>query len=195
MSLTAADLIAFEDEMADLFNAGRIKAPLHLAGGNEQNLIDLFATIRRKDWILTSWRSHLHALLKGVPREELKQAILDGRSIALCFPAQKMLSSAIVGGIAPIAAGIAWSIKRRSIDEHVYCFVGDMTWETGIVQESVKYAAGHDLPVRWVIEDNHIGGAHVPTQDVWGHGKKIWAASYEHELTRAFVGTGTWIPL
>ena len=47
MSLTAADLIAFEDEMADLFNAGRIKAPLHLAGGNEQNLIDLFATIRR----------------------------------------------------------------------------------------------------------------------------------------------------
>lgn len=195
MSLTAADLIAFEDEMADLFNAGRIKAPLHLAGGNEQNLIDLFATIRRKDWILTSWRSHLHALLKGVPREELKQAILDGRSIALCFPAQKMLSSAIVGGIAPIAAGIAWSIKRRSIDEHVYCFVGDMTWETGIVQESVQYAAGHDLPVRWVIEDNHIGGAGVPTQDVWGYGKAIWAASYEHELTRAFVGTGTWIPL
>lgn len=201
--LTPADLIAFEDEMAEEFNAGRIKAPLHLAGGNEQQLIDIFREVRQNDWCLCSWRSHYHCLLKGVSREQLKQAILEGRSIGLCFPDHKILSSGIVGDIASLAVGIALAIKKKwEATDHVngdidavWCFVGDMTWETGIVQEAVKYAAGHSLEVHWVIEDNHIGGAGVPTQDVWGLGRKAWVANYEHTLTRPFVGTGKWIPL
>ena len=107
--MTREELIAFEDEMAALFNAGQIKAPLHLVGGNENALIDIFKNIRPQDHIFCSWRSHYHALLKGVPRELVKQRILEGRSIALCFKEYRMLSSAIVGGICPIATGVAWA--------------------------------------------------------------------------------------
>src|SRR5438270_11068222 len=108
MSYTAADLIAYETEIAALFNSGAITAPVHLAGGNEHDLIELFKQIAPDDWILAGWRSHYHCLLHGVPPDELTAAIVAGRSIALCFPNYRVLSSAIVGGISPIATGLGW---------------------------------------------------------------------------------------
>src|SRR5258705_5766718 len=104
MNMKASELIAFEDDMTELFKAGMIKAPLHRAGGNEQQLIEIFKEIAlENDWVLASWRSHYHALLKGVPPAEVRAAIIAGHSIGLCFPPYKMLSSGIVGGICPIA--------------------------------------------------------------------------------------------
>lgn len=199
-----ADLIAFEDEMAREFEAGNIKAPLHLSGGNEQELLDIFADVGEADWVCGTWRAHYHALLKGVPREELKRRILEGRSIGLCFPQYRMICSAIVGGIAPIAVGLAWAIKWRGGHEKVWCFLGDMASETGIVHECMKYVDAHDLPIKWVVEDNGIGGTNVPTRATWQ--KKILTQEseferdlktiyYRYEMTRPFVGIGKHIPL
>ena len=79
---------------------------------------------------------------------------MAGRSISLCFPEYRILSSAIVGGVVSIAAGIALGIKRSGEKARVYCFMGEMTAETGIAHESVKYCRNHQLPVTWIIEDN-----------------------------------------
>lgn len=192
--MTRDDLIAFEDEMAALFEAGKIKAPLHLAGGNELQLIEIFKNIRHDDWVLGSWRSHYHCLLKGVPAELVRRSILDGRSIALCFPAYRVLCSAIVGGIAPIAVGIAEAIKRSRRDEKVWCFVGDMTAETGIFNEAFRYARGHDLPVRFIIENNGLSVC-TDTLETWGDQMNgCWPSSeYRYTLTKPHVGTGTWV--
>src|SRR5688572_30322155 len=137
--MTREDLIAFEDALADDFNKGLIRSPLHLAGGNEDALIEIFKGIRPTDYVLVGWRSHFHCLLHGVPPDELRAAIHAGRSIALCFPKQNVLCSAIVGGICPIAVGLAWAIKRRGEDRTVHVFVGDMTARGGIFHESAHY--------------------------------------------------------
>ncbi len=191
--MEADELLAFEQEMADEFNAGKIRAPVHLAGGNEEPLIKIFKRIQSNDWVLATWRSHFHALLKGVPREQVKGAILRGRSISLCFPEYRMLSSGIVGGICPIAVGLGWSIQESGNDEHVYCFIGDMGAETGIYHECSKYAARHDLPIEWIIEDNGVSVL-TDTQKVWG---KEWSlpevSYYAYELTRPHVGTGKFV--
>ena len=68
-------LIAFEKEIADLFNSGKIKAPIHLYHGNENHVIKIFKKIRNEDWVFCSWRSHYQCLLKGVPRNEIKKEI------------------------------------------------------------------------------------------------------------------------
>ena len=91
--LTVADLVSFEQEIAELFNNGKIRAPVHLYSGNEREMIDVFSDITDDDWVFCSWRSHFQCLLKGVPRETLRASILDGRSISLCFPEQKIYSS------------------------------------------------------------------------------------------------------
>ena len=104
---TKQSLIDFEADIASIYESGKIKAPVHLRDGNEQELIDLFShlEISKNDYVFSTWASHLHALLKGVPPERVKQDILDGRSITLHYPDHNFFSSAIVGGISPIAAG------------------------------------------------------------------------------------------
>src|ERR1700719_2933843 len=155
-SITKEDLINFEAEIAELYNAKKIPAVIHLYSGGEEPLIEIFKDIRPQDWVLCSWRSHYQCLLKGVPRDELRQKIIDGYSIALCFPFYRILSSGIFGGVLPIAVGLGMSIKMTGEDARVHVFSGDMTAESGIFHECVKYAEGHDLPIRFHIEDNGL---------------------------------------
>ena len=84
--LNREDLIEVENKMADIFNAGRIRAPIHLYSGNEDQIIEVFREISPDDWEMCSWRSHYQCLLKGVPKEDLRNEILAGHSISLCFP-------------------------------------------------------------------------------------------------------------
>ncbi len=165
--LAAQDLIQFEKEIADLFNAKQIKAVIHLYSGGEEHMIDVFKDINPEDWVMCSWRSHYQCLLKGVPAEELKVEILAGRSIALCFPEYRIVSSGIVGGIIPMALGIALGIKRADGTNHVHCFMGDMTSETGIAYECIKYARNFDLPITFHIEDNGLSVC-TDTRTAWG---------------------------
>jgi pyruvate dehydrogenase E1 component alpha subunit len=148
------DLIRFEEEIAEEFNAGRIRAPVHLYYGNEDEIIEVFKEVRSQDWVLCSWRSHYQCLLKGVPPAVLKAAIMEGKSISLCFPEYRIFSSAIVSGVLPIAVGLGLAIARDGRDEKVFCFVGDMTAETGSFEECYKYVRNHRLPVKYIIEDN-----------------------------------------
>ncbi len=147
-------LISFENEIAKLFNEAKIRAPIHLYSNNEIFLIKFFKKIKKNDWVFCSWRSHYQCLLKGVPPQELKKEIIDGKSISLCFLKQKIYSSAIVGGILPIAVGMALSLKRKKTKNKVYCFIGDMTSETGIAHECIKYSINKNLPIHFIVEDN-----------------------------------------
>ena len=166
-TLTSAQLIAFEDEIASAFNQGLIRAPIHLYAGNEAQMIKVFETINEDDWVLCSWRSHYQCLLKGVPPERLKADILAGRSISLCYRDYRIFSSAIVTGVLPIAVGIAVDIQRNELDNRVFCFLGDMTSESGIAHECIKYARNHALPLHFIIEDNGKSVC-TDTRQAWG---------------------------
>ncbi len=163
-------LIKFEEEIADLFNNAKIKAPIHLHSNNEKNLIKIFKKIKKNDWVFCSWRSHYHCLLKGVPISKLKKEILNGKSISLCFPKYKIYSSAIVGGTLPIAVGMALSYKKKKKKNKVYCFIGDMTSETGIAHECIKYSINKKLPIKFIIEDNEKSVC-TDTRKVWSQKK------------------------
>ena len=43
---TIDKLVGFESKIADLFNNGEIKAPVHLSDGSEAAVIDVFKDIR-----------------------------------------------------------------------------------------------------------------------------------------------------
>ena len=152
---TEQDLIDFETDIADCFNNGMIKAPIHLYYGNEKQIIEVFKNVKKDDWVFCTWRSHYQCLLKGVPQELIKEDILKGTSITLCYAEYKVYSSAIVTGSIPISVGAALDIKNKNGTEHVWCFVGDMASETGTFFENWKYAVNHDLPITFVVEDNN----------------------------------------
>lgn len=154
-SYTEKELTLFEEDIASEFNSGKIKAPIHLYDGNESQIINVFKNINDDDWVFCTWRSHYQCLLKGVPKEQLKKDILDGKSITLCYPKYKIYSSAIVAGSIPIATGVAVDLKRKGSTNKVWCFVGDMASETGTFFENWKYSVNYDLPITYVIENNN----------------------------------------
>jgi pyruvate dehydrogenase E1 component alpha subunit len=194
--LTKQELIEFEEDIASSFNSGLIKAPIHLYSGNENQIIDIFKNVNEEDWIFCSWRSHYQCLLKGVPREILKQDIIDGKSITLCYPDFNIYSSAIVTGNIPIATGTAFDIKRKGKSNHVWCFVGDMTSETGTFYENHKYAVNHDLPITYIIEDNSKSVC-TDTREVWNINELTYSKKdiqkiiyYKYETKYPHAGSG-----
>lgn len=180
--MEAQELIDFETSIAESFNRAEIPYPIHLSKGNEQFLIDIFKDFRPgKDWIFNSWRSHLHALLAGVPAEKVRAAIMAGRSMTLCWPEHRMFCSAVVGGVIPIAVGVAWQIKRRGTDEKVYLFVGDMTSRSGVAMECMQYAALNELPLIVTVENNGKSVCTI-TDEAWGGKAKLpYTPDYYYE--------------
>ena len=190
------DLIKFENEIAELFNSGKIRSPIHLYHGNEEPLIKIFKKIKKRDWIFCSWRSHYQCLLKGVPLNKIKKQIMEGKSISLCFPNYKIYSSAIVGGVLPIAVGMAISLKRRKLKDKVYCFMCEMTSETGITHESIKYSRNKKLPIHFIVEDNGKSVC-TNTRKTWSQKKltyeKIsdkYVTYYKYKLKYPHAGAG-----
>ena len=190
------DLIKFEDSIAELFNEAKIKSPIHLYSGNEKFLINFFKKIKKNDWVLCSWRSHYQCLLKGVPPKKIKNEIIDGKSISLCFLDYKVYSSAIVGGSLPIAVGLAMSLKRKKSKNKVYCFIGDMTSETGIAHECIKYSRNKKLPIHFIVEDNRKSVC-TDTRKVWSKKKLTYenvsdkfVTYYKYKLKYPHAGAG-----
>jgi pyruvate dehydrogenase E1 component alpha subunit len=180
--LTVEKLIEFEDEIAKCYNQGMIKAPIHLYSGNEESILNIFQQINEDDWVLCSWRSHYQCLLKGVPKERLINDILAGRSISLCYKDYKIISSGIVTGVLPIATGIALDLKMKNKKNKVYCFMGDMTSESGMAHECIKYCINKKLPIHFIVEDNSKSVCTI-TRETWGMDKLTYEDSLNEYVT------------
>jgi len=191
--ITKEELIEFEKEISELFLDKKIHVPVHLSGNNEDQLIEIFEDINEKDWVLSTHRNHYHVLLKGMPKEEFKELILSGESMHIYSEKYRILTSAIVGGILPIAVGMALAIKKKRQRRKVWVFIGDMAKETGMFHECHKYAARHELPIKFIIEDNGYS-TDTPTQEVWGYQHtKSNIIRYEYERKFPHVGIGAWV--
>lgn len=192
--MTKEDLITFSAEVAEAFKAKRVKGPVHLSGGNEEALIQVFEGISRDDWVFSTYRNHYHALLHGIPREWLMAEILAGRSMNISSPKHRFFTSAIVGGCLPIAVGVAAALKRQGKSESVYCFVGDMAATTGAFHEAKEYAQRNCLPITFYIEDNGMS-CDTPTIEAWGGRASNYPAveSIIYERTYPHSGIGAYV--
>jgi pyruvate dehydrogenase E1 component alpha subunit len=165
--VTKEELISFEQEIGEIFNNGKIKAPIHLYSGNEELITETFNEIdNENDWVCCTWRNHYQGLLKGIPKEVLKENIINGKSMVMNLPKYKFICSSIVGGIPSIAAGIAFALKLQGKTNKVWCWVGDMSAETGAFHEAYKYSLNHNLPITFIVEDNKKSVC-TPTPNVW----------------------------
>lgn len=196
--LTAQFIKDFEDDIEKCFLDKQIRAPVHLSGGDEQIVLDLFEKHYNKgDWLFLTWRGHPACLAAGVDPAVLKADILAGKSMSLCYKDPNIFTSAIVGGIFPQAVGAAWGLKAQNSPNKVICWAGDMSCSNGTFKECLTYAENFDLPILFVVSDNDFSVG-SPTQETWGFQskedqKKQWDSSkivyYHYELNQAHVGS------
>ena len=191
---TEEKLIRFEQSIVDIWEAGKIKGPVHLSNGNEVSLIEIFKRIKENDWVFSTWRSHYHWVLKGLSADYATEIIKEGKSITMCEHEERFYASAIVGGTLPIALGVASAIKKDGGDDKVWVFVGDMSFESGIFYEVHKYARNFDLPLYFVVEDNGVS-TYTPTDATWNIKREVPSdvIHYTYKSKYPHYGSGKWI--
>lgn len=198
--ITKQDLINFENKVAVAFKAAKINTPIHLSGGNEDQLIDIFRRVQPEDYILSTHRSHYHYLLKGGDPKKLWDEILGlptgccggkGRSMHIYDHELHFYTSAIVGGICAIACGLGLAGKRT------FCFVGDGAEDSGFFFEAVRYCWSMNLPVLFIVENNKRAVETTPDER-WGRYFPVDMPNiirYTYERTWPHVGIGEHVTL
>jgi len=164
------DLINFENEIVDMYENGEIPYLLHICGGNEDELINIFKNINKDDYKISTHRTHYHYLLSGGEPDKLKDEIKRGNSMFIFDKELNFLSTSIVAGGPCIAAGISYGLKMKNSNRKVWCFVGDGAEDEGHFYEAVRFVDGFDLPCTFIIEDND---RNVSTNKEQRRGKSI----------------------
>jgi pyruvate dehydrogenase E1 component subunit alpha len=154
----------FEERAAEEYGKGNIVGFLHLYPGEEAVGVGLIGAAEPSDYIVSTYREHVHALARGVPPEKV-MAELYGRETGMSggmggsmhlFDRERrfMGGYAIVGETYPIAIGIAYAIAMRKLPEAVICLFGDGAVNQGTFHESLNMAALWRLPVLFACENN-----------------------------------------
>ena len=156
---------AFEERAAEEYANGNIAGFLHLYPGEEAVAVGVIHAAEPSDYLVTTYREHVHALVRGIPPRPI-MAELFGRCDGICkgmggsmhlFDRERrfMGGYAIVGETFPVATGIGYSIALRQLPEAVICFFGDGAVNQGTFHEALNMAALWKLPVLFVCENNH----------------------------------------
>ncbi len=154
----------FEEKSEELYQAGRIRGFLHVYIGEEAVATGAMPALTAVDAVVTTYREHAHALLRGIPAGSLVAEMFGrangcsrGRGGSMhFFDAERRFygGNGIVGGALPIAVGLALADKLQGKARVTACFFGEGAVAEGEFHESLNLAALWQLPVLFLCENN-----------------------------------------
>ncbi len=157
----------FEEKSAELYTLGKIGGFCHLYIGQEAVSVGALSALEPDDYVLTSYREHGHALVRGMDPGEIMAELCGkqsgcskgkGGSMHLFDKRRGFLGGhAIVGGQIPLAAGTAFAAKYLKQSRVTLCFFGEAAVNIGSFHESLNLAALWKLPVVFICENNRFG--------------------------------------
>lgn len=158
----------FEEKSSKMYGLRKIGGFCHLYIGQEASAVGSIAALDlKKDYVLTAYRDHGHALVCGMDPRVL-MAELYGKSTGCSrgkggsmhfFDAEKHFlgGNGIVGAHIPIATGVGLKIVTKDEDGVVLCYFGDGAIHQGSFHESLNMAKIWNLPVVYICENNQYG--------------------------------------
>jgi len=158
----------FEEKAAQMYGLRKIGGFCHLYIGQEAVAVGSIAALDlKKDYVLTAYRDHGHALACGMDPNgamaELYGKVTGcskgkGGSMHFFDEENHMYGgNGIVGAHIPIAAGMAFKIKYKQEDGVVLCYFGDGAIHQGVFHETLNMAKIWNLPVIFICENNFYG--------------------------------------
>lgn len=158
----------FEEKSAQMYGLQKIGGFCHLYIGQEAVAVGSIAALDlEKDYVLTAYRDHGHALACGMSADTVMAELFGkitgcsrgkGGSMHL-FDVEKHMygGNGIVGGHIPVATGVAFKIKYNKEDGVVLCYFGDGAIHQGAFHESLNLAKIWNLPIIYICENNQYG--------------------------------------
>ena len=157
----------FEERAGEMYARARIGGFLHLSIGEEATIVGSARALREHDYLISTYRSHGHALVRGTPPENVMAELFGrvdgcshgrGGSMHMFDIKRRFMGGyGIVGGNLPIAAGIALASDYQELDEVTLCAFGDGASNQGTFGETLNLAALWKLPVLFMVTNNQFG--------------------------------------
>src|SRR5436189_3715225 len=157
----------FEEKAAEAYALGKIGGFCHLYIGQEAVAAGSLAALRHDDYVISSYREHGQALVRGVSAKAAMAELYGkvtgcskgkGGSMHLFDAAKRFMGGhGIVGGHIPLAAGIGFAIKYKGGDEVCLCYFGEAAVNIGAFHEALNMASVYKLPVIFCCENNRYG--------------------------------------
>ncbi len=178
----------FEERAGEMYARARIGGFLHLSIGEEATIVGSARALRASDYLISTYRSHGHALVRGTPPENVMAELFGrvdgcsrGRGGSMhMFDLQRrfMGGYGIVGGNLPIAAGIALASDYQGTEDVTLCTFGDGASNQGTFGETLNLAALWKLPVVFMVTNNQFGmgtalGRHSAVTDLQRKGESL----------------------
>jgi len=157
----------FEESCGENYSKGFIRGFLHLYIGQEAVAVGSIDSLEEKDYIVTHYRDHGHAIARGLSTNRLMAELFGketgvskgkGGSMHL-FDSEKnfMGGHAIVGAQMPLAAGFALASQYRKEDSVTMVYFGDGATNQGTFHETMNLASVWKLPIVFFLENNFYG--------------------------------------
>ncbi len=155
----------FEEKAGQLYGMGLIAGFCHLYIGQEAIAVGMKAVMNKGDKVITTYRDHGHMIACESDPKKIMAELLgrrDGSSKGKggsmhLFDLKNHFygGHGIVGASVPIGAGLAFGDKYRGNDNVTLCYFGDGAAHQGQVYESFNMAKLWNLPILFIIENNH----------------------------------------
>jgi len=165
-----------EQQLLELFSAGKLSGTTHTCIGQEMTAVALAASLdRTKDVIVSNHRCHGHYLAWTDDPDGLLAEVM-GKETGVCgglggsqhLSATGFFSNGIQGGIVPVAAGLAFAKKLAGSDGIVAVCIGDGTLGEGVVYETLNMASKWQLPLLVLLENNLYAQSTSQTETLAG---------------------------
>jgi pyruvate dehydrogenase E1 component alpha subunit len=157
----------FEEKTAEAYALGKIGGFCHLYIGQEAVAVGVSAALRADDYVISSYREHGQALVRGIPANTVMAELCGkatgcsggkGGSMHLFDAAKRFMGGhGIVGGHLPLATGLGFAIKYQGGDQVCVCFFGEAAVNIGAFHEALNMASVWKLPVIFLCENNRYG--------------------------------------
>ncbi|HEV3047405.1 MAG TPA: pyruvate dehydrogenase (acetyl-transferring) E1 component subunit alpha [Solirubrobacteraceae bacterium] len=157
----------FEERAGEQYARAKIGGFLHLSIGEEATIVGSARALRESDYLISTYRSHGHALVRGTPPENVMAELFGrvdgcshgrGGSMHMFDLARRFMGGyGIVGGNLPIAAGIALASDYQGTEDITLCTFGDGASNQGTFGETLNLAALWRLPVVFMVTNNQFG--------------------------------------
>ena len=157
----------FEEKCAEVYRMGKIGGFCHLYIGQEAIAVGSISMLNDNDMVLTSYRDHVQAMVKGMSPEGVMAELYgkEGGCVKGKGGSMHMFSKehefygghGIVGGQIGVGTGMAYAAKYRNTGQVVLCFFGEAAVNQGIFHESLNMAELWGLPCIYICENNRYG--------------------------------------
>jgi pyruvate dehydrogenase E1 component alpha subunit len=157
----------FEERAGEMYARAKVGGFLHLSIGEEATIVGSARALRDSDYLISTYRSHGHALVRGTPPENVMAELFGrvdgcshgrGGSMHMFDLSRRFMGGyGIVGGNLPIAAGIGLASDYQGSDDITLCTFGDGASNQGTFGETLNLAALWRLPVVFMVTNNQFG--------------------------------------